>query len=460
MKRTIAVVVITVVALVGAVFAVRTVFFDNEIVATGYLQPVAVAQLNFGASAPVTELLVDEDERVHAGQVLARQDTSALEAQLAAHQATLAVDQVALAYQQDPTTPPELQGLQLATTSAQAQLDAARQKAAGTAGVDDALVTSAAGAVDTARAALAADQAQAASMASSCSAVTAAGAAAGVAPEPAPAAEFSATGTTGVPITLPPPTVAPVNTQLLSVCNDLARRLTTGQAHVADAEHDYQVAQARRDLNASTASASIDSAQQQLAVAVNRQAIGLQPATPESLAAAQAAVAQDTIAIAELRKQVDAAVLVAPRDGVVRNIGGDVGEVAGPEGVRVYGSPQALPQKGSNGINLFPEAPKQPSQQTQQYQALITLDSEPLQVVAQVPESSVDDLRAGQHVTVAFPALDDQQVDGHIARIEPEAVNNDGDVSFLVDVALDEQPRGNGADGSPRLVGITANIRF
>ncbi len=451
MKRTIAVVLIVALAAVGAVFAVRQVFFDDQVVATGYLQPVSASDLNFGASAPVTDVLVRDGEVVHEGQVLARQDTSALEAQLAAHQATLAVDRVALAYQQDPTTPPELQGLELATTSAQAQLDAARQKATGTVDVDDALVQSAAGSVDTARAALAADQAQAASMSATCASATAVGT------DSAP--DASATATTGVPITLPPPTLPASNTQLLSMCNDLARRITTGQNQVTDAEHDYEVAMARRDLNATTSGTSIDAAQQQLALAVNKQAVGVEPATPESLAIAQATVAQDTIAIAQLRKQVDDAVLVAPRDGIVRRVGGDVGEVAGPEGVRIYGSPQALPQKGSSGINLFPEAPRQPAQQSQQYEALITLDSEALQVVAQVPESSIDGVHPGQSVTVAFPALDDEMVEGRVARIEPEAVNNDGDVSFLVDVALDRQPRGNGR-GSPRLVGITADVRF
>ncbi len=75
-------------------------------------------------------------------------------------------------------------------------------------------------------------------------------------------------------------------------------------------------------------------------------------------------------------------------------------------------------------------------------------------------ESEVDDLRPGQEVTVAFPALDDETVQGRIARIEPEAVNIDGNVAFLVDIALDEQPQRSDGDGAPRLVGITANIRF
>jgi hypothetical protein len=294
-------------------------------------------------------------------------------------------------------------------------------------------------------------------MAPTCSTVTAAAGAAAAEPP----LDFSTTATTGVPITLPPPTAPAVNSQLLAMCNDLARRLATGEAHVANVEHDYDVARARRELNATAAGSSIDTAQQQLALAISRQAVGSQPATPEGLAAAQAAVAQDTVAVARLRKEIDAAVLVAPRAGIVRRIGGDVGEVAGPEGVRTYASPQALPQKGSNGINLFPQAPKQPAQQSQQYAPLLTLDSAALEVVAQVPESEIGELRLGEAVTVAFPALDDETIRGHIARIEPEAVNNEGNVSFLVDIALDEQPaRGPAGDGAPRLVGITANIRF
>ena len=205
-----------------------------------------------------------DDEVVHTGEVLARQDTSALEAQLAAHRATLVVDQVALAYQQDPTSPPELQQLQLATSGAQSQVDAARQKALSMVNVDDELMASAASAVDTARAGLASDQAQAASMAETCATATAAASAAGS--SAASSSDLSATATTGVPITLPPPTLPATNTQLISMCNDLARRLTTGQSQVANAEHDYDVASARRTLNATTSGASIDSAEQQVAL--------------------------------------------------------------------------------------------------------------------------------------------------------------------------------------------------
>ena len=87
MKRTIFVAVIVVLAVGALGYTIRRVFFNQSVVTTGYLQPEAVTQLNFATTAPITEITVQVGDVVRAGDVLAKQDTSALEATLAARRA-------------------------------------------------------------------------------------------------------------------------------------------------------------------------------------------------------------------------------------------------------------------------------------------------------------------------------------------------------------------------------------
>ena len=163
MKRTIFVAVIVVLA-VGAL---------GYTILTCVLQPVGghdgvsaargrhAAQFR-ATTAPITEITVQVGDAVRAGDVLVKQDTSALEATLAARRAALAADQVALQYQQDPFVPQDLQAAELVNVAAEAQLDAAEAKASETVGVQDSLVTRAANDVQAARDTLAADEQQAA----------------------------------------------------------------------------------------------------------------------------------------------------------------------------------------------------------------------------------------------------------------------------------------------------------
>jgi multidrug resistance efflux pump len=467
MRKTLVVMAVLVLSVGVAVFAVQRFFFDSTVVATGYLQPVSVTELNFAVNAPITEVLVRQDQIVLKGQVLARQDTSALEAQLGAHSAALAADQAALAYQQDPLRPAELQGLQLAASSAQTQVDLAQAKAAQTVGVDNSVVVGAANDIDSARAVLASDQQQAALIASSCGSVTSQSTASASA---SAAADPHTSDTT--PITLPPITAPPPDVATINACNQIAHQIVQDQTRVTEALGAYDIAVAKRQLNAQTVGETIASAQLQVQSAVSRQAIGTLPATPANLAVAQAAVAQDTVEVAQAQRSIDDAVIVAPADGIVSSVGGEVGEVAGPQGVRVFASPSALPEKSGSGIHLFPSGPKQPTQQAEQYNSLVTLGSRAVEVVAQVGESDLHRVHSGQRVTITFPALPNESYVGLVERLVPQAVNVDGDVFFLVELSLPRQPqtqysssRQTAVDASTtaqsqRVVGLTADVRF
>jgi hypothetical protein len=210
-------------------------------------------------------------------------------------------------------------------------------------------------------------------------------------------------------------------------------------------------------------------------VAVNQTAVGLLPSTPATVAQAQAAVTTDNVAVAADRASLAAAMLVAPADGVVADIGAIVGEIAGPEGVRLYGSPQALPEKDSSGIQLFPQPPKQQTQQQSQFKSLLTLNSVAVKVVAQLNEGDLHAVTSDTYATITFPALPGQSFKARIEHVQPQAVNINGSVYFLVDLALPTQPPtaqmlSAGSGGNKRqpsaiplsalVVGLTANVRF
>jgi multidrug efflux pump subunit AcrA (membrane-fusion protein) len=471
MKRTILVVAIVALALLTSGFTIRRVFFDNSAVATGYLQPASVAQLNFAATGAITAIHVHAGDTVKAGQVLASQDTKAIEAQLAAHQAALAADQAAIQFHQNPLRPQEAQALELAVVAAQGLVGAAQTKAAETFKVDNTLATTAANEAQATRDTLAADQQNAARIAPACgsllSTITPSGSS--VAPT------GDAARPTDSPITHPPATVLPTDQALLNACNQIAHQIAQDQAGLTQAGAAYDQAVAKRQLNARTLGTDVTDAQRQLDVAVNQNAVGLLPSTPATVAQAQAAVTTDNVAVAADRASLAAAMLVAPADGVVADIGAIVGEIAGPEGVRLYGSPQALPEKDSSGIQLFPQPPKQQTQQQSQFKSLLTLNSVAVKVVAQLNEGDLHAVTSDTYATITFPALPGQSFKARIEHVQPQAVNINGSVYFLVDLALPTQPPtaqmlSAGSGGNKRqpsaiplsalVVGLTANVRF
>ena len=133
--------------------------------------------------------------------------------------------------------------------------------------------------------------------------------------------------------------------------------------------------------------------------------------------------------------------------------------MAGAEGVRVFGTPQPLPQKDSSGINLFPQAPRGSSQQSSQFNSLITLGSLAVEVLAEVSEDDLNAMSTEACATITFPAIPGESFIGYVRRIEPQAVNIDGHVYFLVEMSLPRHtrwavfgaPSGSAGDGAAPL---------
>jgi HlyD family secretion protein len=92
---------------------------------TGSLEAADEETLTFNLSAPVTEVLVTVGERVEAGAVLARADTTAIESQIRSAQLSLQSAQNSLTALKAPATEIEIELAKLQVESAQASLSSA-----------------------------------------------------------------------------------------------------------------------------------------------------------------------------------------------------------------------------------------------------------------------------------------------------------------------------------------------
>lgn len=496
-------------------FAVNATLLSHSVTTTGYLEPETVAQLNFGAQAPIVELDVRPGDQVHRGQVLARQDTTALQAKLMADQATLAADNAMVAEAASPPSRPSvLQQLAAQVSAAQAELNAAKAKVNDTTSLDGVNVSANQNAVTAAEQVAAADKAQAASLAGACAAALnpttsvpvgtttslplgIAGAARQTVQIPTRRTTTTTSSTTIVyptsvgtaplqaPTTIPLPTVTTTpsggsgssgssgsssNSSLASSCVQLTHQVAIDAQAVVQAQGAVDLANSTRQLDSDTLSAAVSVASAQVQLAQANQAVGAVPPSAATVAADQANVAKDNAAVAADQAAITASTITAPADGIVGSVGGVVGDVASQDGVRNFTLTSSIPQAASSGIQIFPQAPTQSTSQPAAYNPAVTLDSTQVKVVAQISETDVQSLRANQRATITIPALSGTSLHASVERVEPQPVNQGGKVYFVIDLRLSSAPseigatqqvslaRADGSTTSWNLVGLTADI--
>ncbi len=240
--------------------------------ATGSVAPKARVTLAFKSAGRVAEILVEEGERVEAGQILARLETADLELAVAQAEATLAMSEAQLEQIRKGPSAQDLAAAEASLASAQANL------AKLLAGASERDIEIAKLNWDQAKNNLWAAQLERDSIAgnkmSSDSAVDAANA-----------------------------RVAAAETAV-----EIAR-LQYEQTKAGPTEHDIAIAQAQVDQ----AQAALDKLKQ--------------GPTPEELAIAQAQVDQARAALAQARLRLEEAAIVAPFAGTVASIGAEVGEL-------------------------------------------------------------------------------------------------------------------------------------
>jgi multidrug efflux pump subunit AcrA (membrane-fusion protein) len=407
-----------VVAILILTFAV-TSLFSGPVEASGQLQPAEVAELNFVTTNEVTSLAAQPGQQVRAGQMLARQDSSALSSKLAADQAKLVADQLLLSSGPTPTETPG----QLASETSQAEsgLAVAQTKAANTSTLDGQAVDNASSQLTATQTTLANDQ----------QAVTS-------------ACSNSSTQTSG------------------ETCSSAQHQVAIDQAGVSAAQGALRLAQQQQNTDGSNAQSQVAQAQAAVSTARANQSAGTQGQTKSQIGAEHAAVNADQAAVTADQKAVAQAHLVAPFGGTIAEVNGATGDLAGPSGVQ-QNSQQGGVATPSSGITLFPSAPvSQVDSRQPQQTSLITLESTAMNVIAQVGEGDIDRIHVRQQARVTFPADPSHVYTATVRTIDPESVNQGGKAYFLVNLGLVTSkhhavPQPGGIRG---LSGLTADVTF
>jgi RND family efflux transporter MFP subunit len=130
-----------------------------------------------------------------------------------------------------------------------------------------------------------------------------------------------------------------------------------------------------------------------------------EPPTPEAVAAAELQVAQAKAALAHAEQELAALTVRAPMSGIV------------------------------TAVNVSPTQTVQPATQA------VTLASDgPLVAEADVDELSIADVHVGQLAEVQVPAYPNRTFPGRVVSISPVGTSQGGLATFLVDVALGDDP--------------------
>ncbi len=405
-------------AVVGVIAGLYTVDAVNS--AAGSFPAVVttskVYDLNFAGTGKITSLLVRVGQKVASGQVVARQDTTALSAQVAADENVVKADQQAAALYQTPQL-----------SSAQQEQDALQVQQAQTA-------------LANAQAALTTAEASGRSAVSAAqSAVTNSGQLA--------ASDQSRYGQAcpGGPV---PPAPDLVGSGLQAAqseyahCQDLQLQMDRDVAAYEQEQAQIPVVESQAQAAINQAQATVNSAQATLNVSEYQQTLQSSPTDPVAEAQAQAQLSQAEGQLAVARQALDDATLTAPDSGTVAEVYGAVGEYVGPDGVHQYQAPAALPSTQPAQFQLFPSpSVAAGGSASTGYQPLMELIGGQQQVMAQVPESQVSKLSVGKIVPVAVGALH-ARVTGTVSSVVLNATRSTSAVTYDVVVTLDRTVAG------------------
>ena len=423
--RALLVLVVVALALALLGWAVDTYLLASPLQASGVVQADTTAQLNLPTTGPIAKVDVVPGVRVAAGQVLASQDDTALQAKLTSDQAKLTADQTALAQLQAGPTAAQRQQLSAQVAQAQVALAAAQTKLGQTTQTENASVASAQAQVQTAQALLAADQLTFQNDAPSC--------------------------TTATP---------PAN------CATDQRQVQVDQGTLTAAQSALAAAQANQQAAISAAQSAVTQASAALATAQAAEAVGTQPPTADQLSAAQALIQQDQSAIVADQNAIAQTQLKAPFAGFVAAVNGAPGDIATSEGVRQPTAPAPVSSQSSTGIQLFPQSPDQQTATPPTTAPLVELNSLHSKIVIEVPETAISQVHTGQTATASLPAFPNTTFPVTVRQILPNTVTQNGKVYVLVDLtanaqALQQARRVDAGSGSVgQATGFTVNVSF
>ena len=148
---------------------------------------------------------------------------------------------------------------------------------------------------------------------------------------------------------------------------------------------------------------------------------------------------------------------------------GPSGEVATSPGVRQATATPSLAPASTTGIQLFPQGPQTTPTSAPSSASLITLDSVQDQMIVQVPETDIGQIHVGQRAKATLPAVPGSALSVTVSQIERTPVDQSGETYFRVDLvstskdanelAYHPDASGSPAPGSP-MVGFTVDVAF
>lgn len=179
--------------------------------------------------------------------------------------------------------------------------------------------------------------------------------------------------------------------------------------------------------------------------------------TQASIAAAGAQLAQDQAQLASDKVKLAETQIIAPSAGTVIAINGQTGETVTAAGIRSYSSQSQTAGTQSPPFSLLPEGPAAnvKSSSSQSALPMIALrTSSSWQVTVLVPESGIQQVHAGQGVTVAVPAIGLSGVQGTIQQVSPTPVSTSIGTAYQAIVRI------SGHQRVTPLGGMTANVQL
>jgi HlyD family secretion protein len=399
---------------------------SSAVSATGSVEPRAETALSFETSGRIVELLVQENDSVEKGDVLAGLDTARLAESVLQTKAALAGAEAQVAKVLAGPRTAEVASAKAAVSAAEAGLAAAQadldrakaqldQVAAGPTEADVAIAQSA---VDSAQAQL--DQLLVGPDEQSVEIARLSWDLARNALWQAQLERDAVKGRRGVPayqkdLTDAVVGAAEISTVIAQLQHELAGKGATDEA-IRVAQEGVRQAQAQLDKVKAGASqaeidmarAGVDAAKAQVAVAqaqvdqAKAQLELLQSGpSEEDVALAQAQVDQAKATLRQAELALDGAMIVAPLDGVVAMLHADLNEL------------------------IAPNAP-----------VISLIDAEEFHIDVSVDEADVGKIAVGQDVEITLDAFRDKVIEGQVDYIAPTATMDAGIVSYLVRIII------------------------
>lgn len=210
--------------------------------------------------------------------------------------------------------------------------------------------------------------------------------------------------------------------------------LQTQRDAAASARQNRDTGNAQQAQSVNSARSSLSSAQASYDYTVATARQQLQPPDEGELESARGQVDAAEVTLRSAQRALRETSLRAPAAGVVDSVDGEVGEYVGGGGSGATSADGAATDSGTSTTGT--------SGTTSSATGFVVLtDVDGLQVEADFSEADVSQLRVGQGASISFEALDGVELNARVSSIATTSVVTDNVVTYLVTVTLQDPPR-------------------